>query len=247
MRDLDRAPGHLPNPDGLGKGLFQLGALVAHVGCIHPAGVPGNSREIQDLRHPRVDAGHIFQPGREADGAVSHRAPYQRSHARELGDGGIAICGTHHRTPHRVVADQSRVIHGCAGFADDRERIADVEGGGAAIPGDDGRHPHPQEVLSLGCLGHIVGMGVHVDEAWSDDEIRGIDRLGRDAAGKCPDRHDTAVPDADVGAAAGRTRSVDDDATNDDQIEACGLEAADGSERAREEAECNRAGTWRGS
>ena len=207
-----------------------------------PPAFPAIAREIEDLAASGVNARHIFQPGREADGAVSHRAPHERPHSCELGDGRIAICGSHHRTPHRVVADQGRVIHGCAGFADDRQRISDVEGGGAAIPGDDGRHTHPQEVLSLRCLGHVVGMGVDVDEAWSDDEIRGINRFGRNAAGQCPDRHDTAVPYADVGAAAGRTRSVDDDATNDEEIVSCGLDAADGSERARDEAECSRAG-----
>ncbi len=61
-------------------------------------------------------------------------------------------------------------------------------------------------------------MRVRVDEAGRDDQAVGVDRLGGFLA-DLADLDDSAVTDADVGLARGRTGSVDDVATPDDGVE----------------------------
>ena len=83
-----------------------------------------------------------------------------------------AIGGAHHRLADGVVADERREVDRGAGLTDPGQRLADVERRGAAVAGDDRRHAHADEVLGARMIGEIVGVRVHVDEAWRDDQAR---------------------------------------------------------------------------
>ena len=62
------------------------------------------------------------------------------------------------------------------------------------LPATIGRHAHADEVLGARLLGEIVGVGVHVDEAWRDDEPGGVDDLASLASGDRADGGDATVP-----------------------------------------------------
>ena len=64
-----------------------------------------------------------------------------------------------------------------------------------------------------------VGVGVHVDEAGTDEQPVGVDHPGRGLARETSDRRDTAAGDADVGAEPRVAGSVDDAAAANQQVE----------------------------
>ena len=63
-----------------------------------------------------------------------------------------------------------------------------------------------------------VEVGVHVDEPWRDDLAGGVDGVGGLVLDRA-DADDLAVGDAHVGPTAGRTRSVDQVSTLDDDVQ----------------------------
>ncbi len=216
--DLDAAAGHLADANRLRDRRLERRPLVAHVRGVDAALVAGNARQLDDLARLRVGARHVLQAGRESHRPVRHRAPDERLHPVELGDRGVAVRRPHHFAAHRVVTDERREVHRRASLLDRRQRLADVERGRAAIARDDGRDAHADEVLGARLLDEVVGVGVDVDEAWRDDEPRGVNHLARVELRERADLDDASGPDRDVSPPRGRAGAVDDLPAGNQQV-----------------------------
>ncbi len=203
MGNLNTRASHRADTNRLGDGGLERGALVPHVGRVNAARVGGDAREVDDFRNPCVGSGDVLQAGREPDGAVRHRPPDERLHPVQLRQRRNAIGGAHHRLADGVVADERREIYRGTRLTDLGEGFADIQRGRTAVASDDRRDSHPDEVLGSRMIGQIVGMCVHVDEAWRDDQACRIDDLTRRGARDVPDGHDAAVLDPDVSETAG--------------------------------------------
>ena len=90
------------------------------------------------------------------------------------------------------------------------QRLANVERRRAAIAGDDRRHAHPNEILGPWLFDEIVGVSVNVDEAWRDDEARGVDDLASLCSGDRADGRDASCCDRHISPACRRTGAVHD-------------------------------------
>ncbi len=90
------------------------------------------------------------------------------------------------------------------------QRLANVERRRAAIAGDDRRHAHPDEILGPWLFDEIVGVSVNVDEAWRDDEARGVDNLASLGSGDRADGGDASCGDRHISPARRRAGAVHD-------------------------------------
>ena len=92
-----------------------------------------------------------------------------------------------------------------------RERAVAVHHGGDAVLERRPRLSVPEQLR--------VEMRVRVDEAGCDDEAVGVDRASCGRAPQVADRFDDAASDAEVSAALGRARSIDDAAIANQDVE----------------------------
>ena len=98
------------------------------------------------------------------------------------------------------------------------QRLPDVERRAAAVPRDDCRHAHPDEVLGARLVRQIVGVRVHVDESRRDHEPRRIDHVARR---RFPHRSDPTIRpslDRHVRLPPGGARPIYDPAAADDDV-----------------------------
>ena len=181
--------------------------------------IAGDARKVDDLPAFRVGAWNVLQPGREADGAISHGAEDELLHPVELALRRIAVRSAHDFAAHGVVADERREIYRHAGALDSCQRLPDIECGRTAVARDDGRDAHAYEVLCARFISEIVGVGVHIDEAGRHDQTGRVDDVAGFASRDRADGGDPAVLDRHVRAPGGRAGAIDDLASGNHQIE----------------------------
>ncbi len=232
--DLHRTAGRLSDGDGLGHGLFDLGAFVPHVGGVEAACCAGHAGQLGDLGRLGPGSGGVLKPCREAHRPILHGLGDEGLHLFHLGGSGSAALFAHHRLPDRVVADQGGVVDRRPSLADRGEGLADLKGRRTAVARHDRGHPHPQVVLRPGSLREVVRVGMDVDEARSYDQPGSIDHPCRLGCGEVADLRnsgDLAVLNRHVRPDSGRAGAVDDRSSADDEIVGWGRGKEEGEEK----------------
>ena len=112
--------------------------------------------------------------------------------------------------------DESGDVDRCLAI-DLGEELGDILHGSAAVPDDDRGDPHSDVVLGVRESGDILGMGMHVDEARSNDHSFGVE--GAISNAQVPsDADDLPFGDGDVGEKTWITGTVDDPTALDQEV-----------------------------
>ena len=182
---------------------------------------PGPARDLgqfDDLGLFGVGAGNVLESGRESDGTVGHRLLHKRLHSSEFFRGRRAPLGSHDGAAHRVVADQRRVVHRNAGLLDACERGREVLGGSTAVACHHRRHAHLDEMLRQWMVGDFIGVGVHVDESWTDDLAARFEDRRCSGRAERADRGNPAVSDANICRSRRCAGAIDDASASDENV-----------------------------
>ncbi|MEY5014512.1 MAG: hypothetical protein RIS92_870 [Verrucomicrobiota bacterium] len=229
MRNLGADAGFAGDADDFVEGFKDAGGFVAHVGGVDAAAFGCGSREVDEFVCGGERTGDVDETGAESERAGLHGFIEEGAHAFLLfGGWGATEDAAHGGFAEGVVSGEGSDVDGGVGGVYGVEEGADLGGGEPAVSGDDGGDAHANEVFCIGdgedvvaadgAFDFIFSVGVHVDEAWGDREIFGVDGI----CGWCvegSDGGDFSVFDGDIGAPGGSSGTVDEGAIFDEEIE----------------------------
>ena len=249
VRDDQRHVRGLCDGDGLSDGLDYVVGLAAHVRGVDAAVGADDLAQLDELLDVGIDAGHVDEPGAQAQAAVLHRVAQARLHQRQLIGGGLAVGAPHHRHAQHAVPLQEGVVARLGLGVGVRQKGAKVaealdvlevlrahllgekaadlgvvrvghgKGRGAALPRDLGGD-------ALRDLAHREHLRIQADEAvvvrMAVDEPGGERqpcRVDHGARLVAGVECDLAVQYAHVAHIGGRARAVDDAGVADDEVQ----------------------------
>ena len=186
-------------------GLFDRGeefeAFLAHVTDVETAKTCSDPREGDDLFGRRVGAGHVLEPGRQAERPFAHRLFDEPLHRLELVFRRRPVLVAHHLTADRAVADGEPEVDRRRMEVDARQEIANRKRRTPIRPLDDRRYALADVVLGQRMPEHAPhGVAVDVDETWSDRESAQVEAFGGSRVVEVTDRCDPVSLNADIGA-----------------------------------------------
>ncbi len=219
MRDLRRQPAFLTDRDRFTHAFLEATRLVAHVRDVDAAHRSGDPRELDHFLGRRERAGHVEQPGAQAEGALLHAFPHERAHLLELLSRRRPIDLAHHRATHRSLADEHGEVRRDTHLLHLREKWPQWHRRSAVGTFDERGHALPHVVVGGRHLEDAAPrVRVDVDESRRNDEALHFHDPRRRLSNGRRDANDGVSLDGEVGHIPGAGGAVDDASTAQNQV-----------------------------
>ena len=209
--DLHRHPGLPADVQKLVQGRVEAHVLAAHVADVAPPRGGGDGSKLQHLLVGGVDAGVVFEAGRQTERPRRHVPGQEVPHAADLVRGrGALVVRTHDRGAEGPVAGVARDIHADRGSCQRRRGLGEAAHAAEAVIADhEGGHPLGEQRRHVPRGEPVaVEVAVGVDEARGEDEAAGVHHLLPRRGGKVADGDHMGPLHPDGGGSRGGTRAI---------------------------------------